>query len=420
MDSTRYPLCRSIKRVIARVDDSLGCAFGRRVVFDLRNDMNVAVLQPMISTLRRDPRIRICFSSEEPAKVFAAVRREFAPSNVLQHSNVQWRRWDLYVSADPWTRPRLRRCAHAVNFFHGVAGKGNLDDPSSLPIGFDWFDKVAFINRERMETYVSRGLVTTAAAVLVGFPKLDRLVLGRYDIAAVRQRLGLTFRPTVLYSPTWSPASSLHVAGEQIVANLAEYGFNVIVKLHALSLDSLPKHSGGVDWQTRMRRLESPGRVAYVEDADIGPLMALSDALVTDHSTVGFEYCVLDRPIVVFNAPDLARVAKINPVQIERLRSVSRVVRAAAEVGPAVKDELLVSHRRSAERAALAARMFYQPGSATQRAIRILYDLLRLEMPESLSCIADGAATAVAVATAPDASRDAAPAECLWISDSGH
>jgi len=402
MDSTSYPLGQSIRRVIAQVDDSLGAAFGRRVVFDLRNDMNLAVLQPMISALRRDPRIRVCFSSEQPAKVIAAVRREFAGSDVLQHSSLEWRRWDLYVSADPWTRPRLRRCAHAVNFFHGVAGKGNLDDPSSLPIGFDWFDKVAFINRERMETYVSRGLVTTAAAVLVGFPKLDRLVLGRYDIAAVKQRLGLTCRPTVLYAPTWSPASSLHVAGEQIVANLAEHGFNVIVKLHALSLDSLPTRSGGVDWRTRMGRLESPGRVAYVQDADIGPLMAVSDALVTDHSTVGFDYCLLDRPIVVFDAPDLARVAKINPVQIERLRSVSRVVRAAADVGPAVKDELLVSHRRSAERAALAARMFYQPGSATSRAVRILYDLLRLEMPTSLNCTAHGAATAVAVATASD------------------
>src|SRR4051794_27678720 len=121
MDSTPDPLRRSFKRVLARVDDSLGCVFGRRVVFDLRNDMNVAVLQPMISALRHDPRIRIRFSAEEPAKVLAGVRREFGPSDVLHHSQVEWRRWDLYVSADPWTRPRLRRCAHSVNFFHGVA-----------------------------------------------------------------------------------------------------------------------------------------------------------------------------------------------------------------------------------------------------------------------------------------------------------
>ena len=191
------------------------------------------------------------------------------------------------------------------------------------------------------------------------------------------------------------------MAGEQIVANLAEHGFNVIVKLHALSLDSLPKHSGGVDWQTRMRQLSRPAawrmwttRISarsWRSATRLLQITALSDsniACLTAQSS-----CSTRR---------ISRgVAKINPMQIERLRSVSRVVRAAADVGPAVKDELLVSHRRSAERAALAARMFYQPGSATPRAIRILYDPLRLEMPESLS-IADGAATARCVATAPD------------------
>lgn len=359
--------------------------------------MNLAVLQPMISALRLDSRIRISFSSEEPDRIAAAVRAEFGPTDVLRHAEVQWRRWDLYISADPWTRPRLRRCARSANFFHGVAGKGDLDDPSSLPIGFDWFDRVGFVNPERMETYIARGLVSAEAAALVGFPKVDRLVLGAYDLAAINQRLGLEpSRPTVLYAPTWSPASSLHAAGEQIIANLSDYGFNVIIKLHALSLDLHPKHSAGIDWRSRMRRLERPGRIVHVEDADIAPLMAVSDALVTDHSTVGFEYCLLDRPIVVFDVPDLARVAKINPVQIERLRSVSRVVHSAAGVGAAVGDELAASHRLSADRTALAARMFHQPGSATIRATRILYDLLQLEMPETLNHATNPAGTVLA------------------------
>ena len=39
--------------------------------------------------------------------------------------------------------------------------------------------------------------------------------------------------------------------------------------------------------------------------------------MVTDHSTIGFEFCLLDRPLVVFDAPDLTR-ARINPEQFAR------------------------------------------------------------------------------------------------------
>ena len=83
----------------------------------------------------------------------------------------------------PTRGPRrgLRRAARRVNFFHGVAGKYDLDRPTGLPMGFDVYDRVAFINRDRMNRYREAGLVTDAQAVLVGFPKLDRLVSGAFD-----------------------------------------------------------------------------------------------------------------------------------------------------------------------------------------------------------------------------------------------
>ena len=173
------------------VDRAIGRAFGRRrALFDLRNAMNVAVLQPMFSALQRDNRLHVAFACEEPGRVAAAVR-QVAGADVLDHADVIWQRWDLYVSADPWTRPQLRRCSQSANFFHGVAGNSNLDDPSALQTGFDWFDRVGFINAERMDTYLKRGIVSADAAVLVGFPKADRLTLGGYGASQIRSSLGL-------------------------------------------------------------------------------------------------------------------------------------------------------------------------------------------------------------------------------------
>jgi len=375
----RLKLRRRLAGSAKRVDWAIGRAFGRRrVLFDLRNAMNVAVLQPMFSALQQDNRVEVAFACEEPGRVAAAVRQA-AGADVLDHAEVIWRRWDLYVSADPWTRPRLRRCSQSANFFHGVAGNSNLDDPSALQTGFESFDRVGFINAERMDTYLKRGIVSADAAVLVGFPKADRLALGRYSASEIKRRLGLDpNRMTALYAPGWSPAGSLHMVGEQIVASLKNSGFNVIVKLHAMTFHPAAKYNGGIDWRARMDAVQEPGRVVHAIEADSSPLMAASDVLVTDHSTVGFEYCLLDRPIVLFDMPDLARVARVNPQQLARLRGVAHTVSRIEDLGPVAGNELVQSSRLSAARQQLAARMFYRAGTATVRALAVLYDLLQL------------------------------------------
>ncbi len=215
------------------------------------------------------------------------------PERFLTHREVEWRRFDVYFNADPWARARLRRCAREVNFFHGVAGKYDLDNPKGLPMGYESYDRVAFANRDRMMRYLDAGVVTPRQARLVGYPKLDRLASGAIDGARVRAALGLdASRQTVIYAPTYSPASSLHSAGESIVRAAAEAGWNVIVKLHDRSLDPDPRYSGGIDWRSRMRALEERGRICYVEDADSSPFLAAADAMITDHSSVGFEYLV--------------------------------------------------------------------------------------------------------------------------------
>ena len=365
------------------VDRAIGRAFGRRrVLFDLRNAMNVAVLQPMFSALQHDHRVHVAFACDAPDRVAAAVRQA-AGADVLDHADVTWQRWDLYVSADPWTRPRLRRCSTSANFFHGVAGNSNLDDPSALQTGFDWFDRIGFINAERMDTYLKRGIVSADAAVLVGFPKADRLALGGYGASQIRHSLGLdSSRMTALYAPGWSPAGSLHMAGEQIVASLRNSGFNVIVKLHPMSFHPAAKYNGGIDWRSRMDAAQEAGRVVHVIESDSSPVMAASDVLVTDHSTVGFEYCLLDRPIVLFDVPDLVRIARVNPDQAARLRGVARLACRVEDVGPAARDELAQPNTLSTARRQLAARMFYEAGTATARALQVLYDLLQLTPAE--------------------------------------
>ncbi|MCU1385822.1 MAG: CDP-glycerol:poly(glycerophosphate)glycerophosph otransferase [Acidobacteria bacterium] len=367
---------------LARLDRAIARLSGRyRVVVDGRTAMNFAILAPVAEQLRRDRRIDIVLTADRPENVAIGG----VSAAVRPRRSMEWRRVDLCLSADPWDPIRLRRCRRRANFFHGMAGKYDLDAPGGLPAGFGTFDRVAFVNADRMQRYVDAGVVSREAAVLVGYPKVDALVQGRFDAAAVRSSLGLeAHRRTALYAPTWSPASSLHLAGEAIVHSLVAAGLNVIVKLHDRSLDlSNDKFSGGIDWRGRFAAIRRPGRIAFVETADSSPLLAASDVMVTDHSSIGFEFCLLDRPLLVFDTPDLIRVARINPEKVDLLRSAARVIHAADDAGAAALDELAHRDRRAAARAAIVRDMFHDPGGATGRAVSMVYELLGIPAPRA-------------------------------------
>lgn len=370
-------LLRRLTPVVHRIDHAIGRLSPRRdVLVELRTPVYQAVLAPMADALQGEPGVEVWYTSENSDRLEPLV----PPGRFLTHAQVEWRRFDLYINGDPWAAARLRRCAHRVNFFHGVAGKYDLDQPAGLPLGFEYYDYVAFINRDRMQRYLAADVVTPAQAVLIGYPKLDRLAAGGYDVAATRNALGLSARrKTALYAPTYSEASSLHLAGEAIVGALVDAGFNVIVKLHDRSLDPDPRYNAGIDWRGRfaaLARARGSDRVCLVETPDASPLLAAADVMVTDHSSIGFEYMVVDRPLIVFDAPELGYVARINPEKIALLRSAATVVRTPQETAAAATRALAERGRLSTERRAIARNLFFDPGHATERSVRLLRALL--------------------------------------------
>ena len=374
----RRTLLRRFTPVVHRLDHAIGRLSSRRdVLVELRTPVYHAVLGPIADALADEQDVHVWFTSEQPERVRGLV----PDGRLLTHAETEWRRFDLYVNGDPWAAAQLRRCAHRVNFFHGVAGKYDLDSPAGLPLGFEDYDFVGFVNRDRMSRYLSAGIVRPSQAVLVGYPKLDRLASGGYELSATRRTLGVSGdRPVALYAPTYSESSSLHLAGEAIVRALAGAGFAVLVKLHDRSLDHDPRYHGGVDWRARFTALArelGDERLRFMEVADASPLLAAADVMVTDHSSIGFEYLVLDRPLVVFDAPGLADAARINPEKIALLRSAAALVRTPDEAARAAAHDLAHPATRSPARRRVAREMFHEPGTATARAAGLLMRLLR-------------------------------------------
>ena len=380
---------RSLRRHVVAAARALDHAVGRqltrvRVLVDVRTPMNAAVLRPMWATLVHDSRIELAFVAEQPATVAQMLAADGVLCPLLRREEATWKRWDLVLTADAWNHTPLRRCRRRMQFFHGVAGKYDLDNPSRLgAAGLDRFDRVAFINASRMNRYVGAGVVSAGQAVLVGYPKLDDLLNGRWAAADVRRSLGLDpSLPTVLFAPTFSVAGALHVAGLNIIRTALERDVNVVVKLHDRSMTPDAHHTAGIDWPAAFAVFASHPRFALARGADIAPLLAAADVLITDHSTVGFEFALLDRPIVVYDAPELLAAARIDSDKWRLLRSMADVVRTPSELASAIAGAFAHPERRSEARQEARA-LFAWPGHATARALSVVYELLELPPPTS-------------------------------------
>jgi len=217
---------------------------------------------------------------------------------------------------------------------------------------------------------------------LIGMPKLDCLVDGTLQRDELLSSLGIDpARRSILYAPTWSAHSSVVSMGEELVKRLGEAGHAVIVKLHDRSRDAQSfVNSGGADWGARLEPLLQSFGGVLAKGNNSSPYLAAADVMITDHSSVGFEYLLLDRPLIRIHVPELIKNTDIEPSYVDLLASASTSVTNVDEVLAAVERGLANGKENSETRVAVANEMFYKPGTATDRAIEELYELMELAM----------------------------------------
>lgn len=166
------------------------------------------------------------------------------------------------------------------------------------------YDCFLIRSRHDAETLCA-GLGVRSELLPAGYPRNDPLVNGvdgdpelAAEVAALRESLGLDDgRRAVLYAPTFAtgpkgrPVRLLAPPVDPAVFE-RELGeeFVLLVRPHYLCRAGIP-----------------PGAHAVMRDAgavpDVTPLLLLADALVTDHSSIMFDFALLDRPIVL-HLPD--------------------------------------------------------------------------------------------------------------------
>ncbi len=352
----------------------------RQVLVDGRTAMNYATVAPIVEGLQKDSRVRMFFTaSESPDQLEQIYAEAHPPFELVRPKTAALMHFDAYLTAD-FLWARLPRGTRRVQTFHGVAGKYRTvyDSPADSMRG--WY-RLFFINKRRLQNFIDTGAVAadSPAIRLIGMPRLDCLVDGSLERNQILTSLGIDpARKTVLYAPTWSRYSSVALMGEEIVKRLGAAGYAVIVKLHDRSRQGDDYHSGGVDWGQRLAPLlQANGGVLATGSNSSSYLMA-ADVLITDHSSVGFEYLLLDRPLIRIHVPELLEKTDIEPVYVQLMTEASTSVVDIDQLVAAVEEGFANPRQKSDSRRAVAGEMFYKPGGATARAIAEMYDVIEL------------------------------------------
>ena len=282
---------------------------GNTVVFETEGDFcdNGRALFEYMLSLGMDRRWRIVWLVKEPEKF-----RDRERENVLflRRDSLAARYWvsraSFFFFTHPWWMTRRRRGQTVVNLWHGVplkAGEGRdlsgLFDflPASSPETYELFHKFIGVRPEQF--------------LPLGQPRLD-LMFREKDLAALLggKVRGRDYEKLVLCMPTFrqtqrwtdgtfantysiNPVETLEQL-EALNAFLAEKKILLTAKIHHLQkLDFLERTS-----LSNILYLTDDELIAA--DVQLYEMVGQADCLLTDYSSVYFDYLTLDRPIGFF------------------------------------------------------------------------------------------------------------------------
>ncbi len=178
-----------------------------------------------------------------------------------------------------------------IQVFHGLAGE----------------KKGHFKIRDYFDLYLTQGPYFTNRfqqlalkhknfdVIETGWCKLDKLYKIDNDILVQKEKLLSEYnaKKIILYSPTFSPSLTSGEVLLPVVEELSNLNdIVVIIKFHD-KMDS--------DILEQYKQLKAKNLILS-DEKDITPLLQMSDLMISDTSSVVYEFALLDKPVVTLNS----------------------------------------------------------------------------------------------------------------------
>ncbi len=318
-------------------------ASGRRIALHMNKPFHYPILRPLFDL----------FAERDPALFTADSRdlRDFDPHVII------------ICDAQARTLRPLLPGATFVYVRHGLTSKNHFAENARL------CDYVCVTSDAARDEAVAAGLPARKLWV-TGYLQMDPLF--RDGPAALPFAIP-DGRKTVLYAPTHNPRmASAPMLGDRVVELIrgGREDVTVIIKPHP---ETVTQGRMWMDWWRKAAAADADVHLVDDPAADVAAYLKAADVVVSDASSVAFQFLALDRPVVLVRNPQYADDApNYDPDGIEwRWRDVGDdiddVSRLAAAVHRALDDPAHGAERRAHYRERLLGA--YTDGRAAERIV---------------------------------------------------
>ncbi|HEX3081760.1 MAG TPA: CDP-glycerol glycerophosphotransferase family protein [Candidatus Saccharimonadia bacterium] len=187
-----------------------------------------------------------------------------------------------------------------INVWHGIGWKGHVPNDFAFLARYadNWVTSPAFKRIYEHDFGIKSPVHVT------GYARTDDAVRGNFSAEAIKKRYGISpsFGKIILFAPTWAQDHGRHslfpfgTTAEQFLAGLNAAGRAcnglVIVRTHL--------NSGDITMPDGLDNIAFMPSNTYPVTEDF---LAVADVLITDWSSVVFDFLPLGRPIIFLDTP---------------------------------------------------------------------------------------------------------------------
>jgi hypothetical protein len=253
---------------------------------------------------------------------------------------------------------------------HGTGDRkygGNLDNLRAFDFHFISGSK----HREKLED--SQLSIPEEQLIPIGNPRFDAYVNGDIDRDTCMDHLGIMDRDrkNILYAPTWQKGKgTLNQLVYRFCRELTDE-FNLIVRPHHFMTKSLPKIKAWIALNgIKHVYFSNPNDLLH---HDTMHDFVVSDLLISDTSSIQYEYLITCKPMIV---------AELEPIDLHAMptemdvRSITQIYDGSpsASILNSVADNLS-SPRTEEYRQMLESCFYFNDGRSTDRAVKFITDL---------------------------------------------
>ncbi len=179
-----------------------------------------------------------------------------------------------------------------VNIGHGTISKGSFYTSGHLSFRENYANLLAvpgIIHKQILEKKVS------VPIEVVGIPKLDHLFDNSLNKQTILKKMKLNFEnKTVLFAPTFNKELSILTFLDLDLREIIPEYFNIIIKLHGVVEDKYKDYF--------KKYAEVNPNIFYSENYNISESFYVSDVLISDVSSVIYEFLSTGKPVLLFDS----------------------------------------------------------------------------------------------------------------------